>query len=171
MVLVGWLAVMAWRRYRHDTRLFRGSMVAAVLVVAQAALGAVVVKGDLKASLVTAHFATAMLLAGTLVYVVASSFCNVLIEERGTARVGHEPGYARLAVATASVYGTSRACSSSRYSEPQNRREASGDVLHPIASSLENSPDTTCMVSRIVAGSTSNPWSLNTIDSSSGNEG
>ncbi|MDP9341431.1 MAG: heme o synthase [Actinomycetota bacterium] len=103
VVLVGWLAVVAWRRYRRDPRLFRGSMLAAVLVVAQAALGAVVVKGDLKASLVTAHFATAMLLAGTLVYVVASSFCNVRIEERGTARVGHEPGFAHLAVATAAA--------------------------------------------------------------------
>jgi protoheme IX farnesyltransferase len=103
VVLVAWLAVVAWRRHRHDPRVFRGSMVAAVLVVAQAALGAVVVKGDLKASLVTAHFATAMLLAGTLVYVVASSFCNVLIEERGTARVGHEPGFARLAVLTAAA--------------------------------------------------------------------
>ncbi len=100
VVLVAWLAILAWRRYRRDPRLFRGSVLAAFLVVAQAALGAVVVKGDLKASLVTAHFATAMLLAGTLVYVVASSFCNVLIEERGTARVGHEPGYARMAVAT-----------------------------------------------------------------------
>jgi len=101
VVLLAWLAVVAWRRYRHDPRLFRGSLVAAVLVIAQAALGAIVVKGDLRPTLVTAHCATAMLLAGTLVYVVASSICHVRIEERGSVQVGSEPGFARMAVVTA----------------------------------------------------------------------
>ena len=72
VVLVGILAVMAWRRYRHVRPVFRGSMAAAFLVVAQAVLGGVVVKGDLRAALVTAHFATAMLLVGALVYTTTS---------------------------------------------------------------------------------------------------
>src|SRR5205807_1268867 len=39
-----------------------------------AALGGVVVKGDLAALLVTAHFGTAMVLAGVLVYATVASF-------------------------------------------------------------------------------------------------
>jgi heme o synthase len=95
VVLVGWLAVHAWRRYRHVRNLFRGSMAAAGLVVAQAALGGIVVKGDLKPTLVTAHLAAAMLLAGTLVWLIATSFCNVKLADRED--LTDEPGFARLA--------------------------------------------------------------------------
>jgi heme o synthase len=103
VVLVGWLAVHAFRRYRHVPALFRGSMAAAALVVAQAALGGIVVKGDLKPTLVTAHLATAMLLAGTLVWLIATSFCNVKLPERGTEHLTNEPGFARLAAITAAA--------------------------------------------------------------------
>jgi protoheme IX farnesyltransferase len=74
VVLVGVLAYQAVRYHRHAPAVFRGSIAAAVLVVAQAALGGVVVKGNLHAGLVTAHFATAMVLAATLVFVTASAF-------------------------------------------------------------------------------------------------
>jgi cytochrome c oxidase assembly protein subunit 15 len=67
VILVALLAVLAWRRYRAERRVFRPAIAAAVLVVFQAALGGIVVKGDLHALLVTAHFMTAMVLAGTLV--------------------------------------------------------------------------------------------------------
>jgi len=103
VVLVGIVAWMAFRRYRRVPSIFRGSMLAALLVVAQAALGGVVVKGDLHATLVTAHFATAMLLAGVLVYVTTMAFCTVKLPEKGAAALGSEPGFARLAVITAAA--------------------------------------------------------------------
>jgi len=101
VVLVGWLAVHTFRRYRDVKPLFRGAMTAAGLVVAQAVLGGIVVKGDLKPTLVTAHLATAMLLAGTLVWLIATSFCRVKLAELGTAHLTHEPGFNRLAWITA----------------------------------------------------------------------
>jgi heme o synthase len=100
VVLVGALLYVAWRRYRTVKPLFRGSLAAAILVVAQAGLGGVVVKGDLHASLVTAHFAVAMLLVGVLVYVTTMSFCTVKLPQKGEAALGHEPGFARLAAVT-----------------------------------------------------------------------
>jgi protoheme IX farnesyltransferase len=103
VILVGIVAWMAFRRYRRVPSIFRGSMLAALLVVAQAALGGVVVKGDLHATLVTAHFATAMLLAGVLVYVTTMAFCTVKLPEKGAAALGSEPGFARFAVITAAA--------------------------------------------------------------------
>jgi protoheme IX farnesyltransferase len=103
VVLVGIVAWMAFRRYRRVPSIFRGSMLAALLVVAQAALGGVVVKGDLHATLVTAHFATAMLLAGVLVYVTTMAFCTVKLPQKGAAALGSEPGFAPLAVFTAAA--------------------------------------------------------------------
>ena len=101
VVLVGWLAIHAWRRYRRVRPLFRGSMIAAGLVVAQAALGGIVVKRDLQPTLVTAHLATAMLLAGTLVWLVARSFCLERLAAKGTDHLTYEPGFVRLAWITA----------------------------------------------------------------------
>src|SRR6266540_6620828 len=103
VVLVGWLAVHTFRQYRNVRPLFRGAMTAVVLVVAQAALGGIVVKGDLKPTLVTAHLATAMLLAGTLVWLITTSFCNVKLADRGAGHLTHEPGFARLAAVTAAA--------------------------------------------------------------------
>ena len=45
-------------------------LVAVVLVIGQAALGAIVVEGELPPALVTAHLATAMLLVGDLVFLL-----------------------------------------------------------------------------------------------------
>jgi heme A synthase len=74
VVLVGVLAVVAWRRYRPEPRVARPAIAAVVLVVFQAVLGGIVVKGELGALLVTAHFMTAMVLAGTLVVATVAAF-------------------------------------------------------------------------------------------------
>ncbi len=74
IVLVGCLAVVAWRRYRDAPRVLWPSLGAVGLIIMQAVLGGIVVKGDLATLLVTAHFATAMILVATLVYVTVSSF-------------------------------------------------------------------------------------------------
>jgi heme o synthase len=102
VILVGILAVMAFRRYRSVPSVFWGSMAAVLLVVAQAALGGVVVKGDLHATLVTAHFATAMLLVAALVYTTANAFCHERLKGSGAAAsIGR--GFAPLTVVTAAA--------------------------------------------------------------------
>ena len=73
-VLVGLLASVAAVRYRWASRVFWPSVAAVGLIVLQAALGALVVNGDLEALLVTAHFMNAMILAGTLVYATVAAF-------------------------------------------------------------------------------------------------
>jgi heme A synthase len=74
IVLVAALAVVAWRRYRAVPRIFRPAAAAAVLIVVQAVLGGIVVRGALAPLLVTAHFATAMILAAVLVYAVVAAY-------------------------------------------------------------------------------------------------
>jgi heme A synthase len=53
---------------RHERRVFLPAVAALFLVVFQAGLGAIVVRGELESVLVTAHFATAMILLGVLTY-------------------------------------------------------------------------------------------------------
>jgi len=84
ILLVALLAVVAWRRYRDAPRVVGSCMAAAGLIVVQAVLGGIVVKGDLAALLVTAHFAAAMVLTGCLVYATVASFT---IEARPSATV------------------------------------------------------------------------------------
>jgi heme A synthase len=74
IVLVAALAVVAWRGYRRVPSVFVPAVAASGLIVLQAALGGIVVKGALPPLLVTAHFATAMVLAAVLVYVAVSAF-------------------------------------------------------------------------------------------------
>jgi heme o synthase len=102
VVLVGILAVMAFRRYRRVRPVFCGAMAASFLVVAQAALGGVVVKGDLHATLVTAHFATAMLLVAALVYTTTSAFCHERVDE-GRAFLPRRSRFAVLSAITATA--------------------------------------------------------------------
>jgi len=71
VLLIGLLAAVAWRRYRGSPRIGRPAMASVGLVFVQAALGGIVVKGDLAALLVTAHFATAMVLAVSILYMAA----------------------------------------------------------------------------------------------------
>jgi cytochrome c oxidase assembly protein subunit 15 len=99
VVLIVWLAALAWRRYRGVDRVFRPVMAAAIFVIFQAVLGGIVVKGDLHALLVTAHFMTAMILAGTLV--VATVGAYTLDIERPALRP--VDGLSRLAWAAAAA--------------------------------------------------------------------
>ena len=60
-------------RFRHHMAILWGTVAAAVLVVAQALLGAVVVLLQLRAELVTAHLAMAMALVGLLVFLAVAA--------------------------------------------------------------------------------------------------
>ncbi|HXF57212.1 MAG TPA: COX15/CtaA family protein [Actinomycetota bacterium] len=68
IVLIALLAALALLRYRREREVVATSVLALGLVLLQAGLGAVVVAGELHALLVTAHFATAMVLLGVLVH-------------------------------------------------------------------------------------------------------
>ena len=101
IVLIGALAWMAIRHYRTVPKILWPCIAAVVLVFAQAALGAVVVRGELPAWLVTAHFATAMLLFGVVVNIATNSF-SVSEDRRAETQDGKErASFARLAVVTA----------------------------------------------------------------------
>jgi heme a synthase len=76
VVLVALLALAAYRYQRGSRRITRASMAALALVLAQAALGAVVVKLELDAESVVLHLATAMALLATLVYVTIATYAN-----------------------------------------------------------------------------------------------
>lgn len=91
IVLVVLLALLAWRRYRSVRRITAPATAALVLILFQAALGGIVVKGELHALLVSAHLATAMLFAGVLVYLTVVSFTL------GASVSGPLDGLARLA--------------------------------------------------------------------------
>ena len=67
------LAVLAFRRYRAHRGLVRATTGAALLIVAQAALGGATVEENLKEVLVAAHLGLAMLLLGLLLYIVRAS--------------------------------------------------------------------------------------------------
>jgi heme a synthase len=100
VMVIGVLAVAAWRRCRDVARVFWPSEAALGLVIVQALLGAIVVRGELNALVVTAHLGAAMILVGTLVYVAVASFTmNAHLAERAD-------GFTRLARATAgAVFG------------------------------------------------------------------
>ncbi len=74
IVLVLALAVVAWRRYSRVRRVNVPATAAVFLILFQAVLGGIVVKGELHAFLVSAHLATAMVFAGVLVYLTVASF-------------------------------------------------------------------------------------------------
>jgi heme A synthase len=74
IVLVGLVAALAWRRYRAVPRVFRPAMGGVALIILQAVLGGIVVRGALAPLLVTAHFATAMVLVADLVYLAVAVY-------------------------------------------------------------------------------------------------
>ena len=96
VALIGLMLVTAWRRYRHSPRIFRPSAASLVLVIAQAGLGAVVVGQELRATYVTLHFAVAMTLFATLLYVVVNTFC-IRRATKGVTDAVISASYARLA--------------------------------------------------------------------------
>ena len=67
VALIVALAVVAFRRLREHRWLTRGTIAAAILVLAQAALGGLTVEHGLHSALVAAHLALAMLLLGLLI--------------------------------------------------------------------------------------------------------
>lgn len=73
VVLLGVLALLAWRKRASAPAVWRGSLVAFALVLGQALLGAVVVKLELEAASVVLHLATAMALLAALVYTSAAA--------------------------------------------------------------------------------------------------
>jgi heme A synthase len=73
-VSIALLAVHAWRRYRSVPKVVRPATAALALWLFQAVLGGLVVKFGLNPLLVTAHLATAMLLAAVLVIATVAVF-------------------------------------------------------------------------------------------------
>jgi heme A synthase len=73
IVLVGMVAVVAWRGYRRMPRVLGPALGGVGLIVLQAVLGGIVVRGDLAALLVSAHFGTAMVLVADLVYLAVAA--------------------------------------------------------------------------------------------------
>ena len=104
-VLVGALGLgLLWTavaRFRRVGQVLWPVVAAAVLFAIQAPLGGLVVLGSLRPWLVTAHLAAAMLLFGALVHLTANLFCLVKLPAKGSAVRGSDPGFARLALATA----------------------------------------------------------------------
>jgi cytochrome c oxidase assembly protein subunit 15 len=74
VVLIGALAVVAWRHHRRTPALLWASVGALALVAFQALLGAVVVKLELEAASVVMHLVTAMALVAVLVYVTINAY-------------------------------------------------------------------------------------------------
>jgi heme A synthase len=99
VVLVGALAVLAVRHRRRSPRIMGAALGAFGVVLFQAALGAIVVKLELEAASVVLHLATALTLAGLLLYVVAS----VHVAEGRLARVADAALSKRARIVAASV--------------------------------------------------------------------
>jgi protoheme IX farnesyltransferase len=105
VVLIGLQTYVAWKDHRRVKQITRPATLAAVLVLVQAGLGGIVVEGELEATLVTLHFATAMGLLGVLAHITANSFCTVKLPTKGPAIAGSDPAFARLTVVTAAAAG------------------------------------------------------------------
>jgi protoheme IX farnesyltransferase len=101
VVLVALQALSAWSRHRREPQILRPALAAVVLVVFQAALGGVVVEGELEATVVALHFATAMALVGVLVVVTTNAFPSA---ERSSS-AGSASAFATLAIGTAAAAG------------------------------------------------------------------
>lgn len=73
VVLLGILAVTAWRHRDESKRVMWTAIVAFALVLSQALIGALVVMLELKAESVVLHLATAMTLVAVLIYLTANA--------------------------------------------------------------------------------------------------
>ena len=105
VVLVSLQALVAWRQFRRVRQVLRPALAAVVLVFFQAALGGVVVRAELSATLVAAHFATAMALLGVLVNLTAESFRFAKLPMKGPSIGGSDPAFARLTLWTTAAAG------------------------------------------------------------------
>ena len=103
-VVVVLIALLCWQSYRHlrnRTWAFRGSLIAGVLVLAQAGLGGLTVEHSLAEELVAAHLGTAMVLLALLLWLGAKAHSEVG-DESGAAMASPVRGLKPFA-ATAAV--------------------------------------------------------------------
>ena len=89
-MMIGFLAlgvaVLAWRGYRTRRSILWPSLIAVVVVLIQAALGAITVAENNAGDTVTAHLATAMILLGILVYIAIRSRYPDALPARGSSQ-------------------------------------------------------------------------------------
>ncbi|HYT80905.1 MAG TPA: COX15/CtaA family protein [Actinomycetota bacterium] len=107
IVLVLMLAVVAWLRYSRVRRVNAPATAAIFLVLFQAVLGGIVVKGELHAFLVSAHLATAMVFAGVLIYLTVASFtmgAKASTSAQGLTRLARVAAAATLALIAVGAY-------------------------------------------------------------------
>jgi heme A synthase len=83
VVLIGLLFWRAYRDLRGRDWALRGSLIAGVLVLAQAGLGGLTVEHGLAEELVAAHLGTAMLLLGLLLWLGAKARTEASVEAGG----------------------------------------------------------------------------------------
>jgi protoheme IX farnesyltransferase len=93
-VLVLATAAFAWLKFRRVASIFWPAVLALVVVVFQAGLGAIVVREELKARTVALHFGTALVQVGLTTLTSVASFAP---------RGGRADRFARYAMATAAV--------------------------------------------------------------------
>lgn len=96
VILLGALAVVAWRNLRHIRALFVPALGAFGLVLFQAVLGAIVVWLELEAESVVLHLGTAMLLLALLVYLSAAA-----LTAEGRLETTPDPGIRKSAMGAA----------------------------------------------------------------------
>jgi protoheme IX farnesyltransferase len=101
IVLIGLTALQVWRERRDDPAVLIPALAAVPLVLAQAALGGIVVISGNDPWWVTAHFVIAMALIADVVVVAVNALRGDAADERG----GADRAFARLAAATAAVTG------------------------------------------------------------------
>jgi Uncharacterized protein required for cytochrome oxidase assembly len=77
VVLIALLCWQSYRNLRNRTWAFRGSLIAGVLVLAQAGLGGLTVEHSLAEELVAAHLGTAMVLLALLLWLGAKAHSEV----------------------------------------------------------------------------------------------
>ena len=68
-IMIAWLAVWTWVRHRDRPLVWGASLVALLLVIVQAGLGAAVVLLHLRAGLVTSHLGMSLVVVGSLILV------------------------------------------------------------------------------------------------------
>ncbi|MDP9328896.1 MAG: heme o synthase [Actinomycetota bacterium] len=101
IVLIGITALQVWRERRDDPAVLIPALAAVPLVLAQAALGGIVVISGNDPWWVTAHFVIAMALIADVVVLAVNALRGDAADERG----GADRAFARLAATTAAVTG------------------------------------------------------------------
>jgi heme A synthase len=98
VMLLALLAITAFVQHRRSPRILWSAVAAFGLVIAQAILGAIVVKMELEAVSVVLHLFTAMLLLGLLVYITVASFAARGKLAKRDAGISNQAGFAASCV-------------------------------------------------------------------------